>query len=569
MNPKIEPNLRPSVLQLILPYWLNKKNWKGWVLLVINFILMFGTVYIAIWSNELDGQVVDALVSRKWDRLWQVILMAMGVGLIAAIVSLVSAYLVNEGLRYQWRSWLTNYFIEKWTQHHAYYGIERDASVDNADQRIAEDVEIFVQLTMTLVLGPIRVITMAVSFTIVLWHLSGSLQFSAFGYDFSITGYMVYVVYAYSIGDLLITHYTSRPLLQLFNRKQTVEANFRYQGMQLRENAEQIAFYHGDDQEQLRLVRQFDHVKTNWRNIIFRTVKMTFVRDIYTLPNAYLPTLAALPRYLSGAITLGDMTRITGAFSSVKQALNFFPQAYIDFVRWRAICNRLQDLVAAINMVEHKNAKFTKIKLHPSQDNVISSAGLGLIRPNGERITTSPPIHINRGDRCLIQGKSGAGKSTLLRAIAGIWPYGEGDIYLPDRHKLMFLPQRSYIPTGTLQAALCYPHESSNFTQRQCIEILKIVHLEHLMEKLDVEDRWQQKLSGGEQQRLAIGRALLQQPEFLFLDEATSAIDPETENFLYQAILATLPDAAIISVAHRESLTQYHDHIINLNRNEK
>ncbi|MFV7441555.1 ABC transporter ATP-binding protein/permease [Acinetobacter pittii] len=568
MNAKIRPNIRPSILQLILPYWLNKENWKGWILLALKIVLIFTTVYIAVWANELDGQVVDAMVKRQWNGLWQVLLIALGAGLLHVIISLFSTYLIGESQQYQWRSWMTKWLIEKWTRHCAFYSIERDASVDNADQRIAQDVERFVQLTLTLTLSTLQVVVSTVSFTIVLWHLSGTLQFSAWGYDFSITGYMVYIAYLYAIGSLLISHFTGKQLIGLFNDKQTVEANFRYQGMQLRENAEQVAFYDGGQRECQRLVAYFDDVKGNWRAIIVRTCKMMLARDVYVQTGSILPTAAALPRYLSGAISLGDVTRITGAFGSVTSSLSFFTQAYVGFAEWKAVSNRLRDLIGAVEQNQHE-AESAKISLNHSDKDEIYTSSLNLTRPNGEIISQSPEIHIRHGERWLIQGKSGAGKSTLLRAIAGIWPYGQGEIHLPERHKLMFLPQRSYIPTGTLQAALCYPNQHQYFDHDQCAEILKTVHLEHLIEKLDTEDRWQQKLSGGEQQRLAFARALLQQPDFLFLDEATSAIDPETEQSLYQAVLATLPHAAIISVAHRESLTQYHDHILNLNRSEK
>lgn len=569
MNAKIKPNFRPSILQLILPYWSSRQSWKGWVLLIIQLILMFGATYIAVWANDLTGTVIDAMVKRQWDGLWQSILLAMFVGLLASLLLLFSGFLVGEGLRYQWRSWLTDYFIAKWTSHHAYYDIERDARIDNADQRISQDIEKFVELTLSLTLGPIKVVVMAISFTVVLWNLSGTLEFSLWGYDFSIAGYLVYLVYIYSIGKLLVVHFTGRSLIQLFNKRQTVEANFRYLGMQLRENAEQVAFYNGEVREQQRLRAYFNEVKHNWRGVIGTTFKMMFARNVYESPSAYLPTLAALPRYLSGAITLGDVTRITGAFNQVEGALEFFPQAYVGFAEWKAVSNRLRDLSAAIHESSSTDVNVTNISNLCTEKTEIYTTNLILVRPNGENICAAPQIRIQQGERWLIQGKSGAGKSTLLRAIAGIWPYGQGEIHLPERHKLMFLPQRSYIPTGTLQAALCYPNQHQYFDHDQCAEILKTVHLEHLIEKLDTEDRWQQKLSGGEQQRLAFARALLQQPDFLFLDEATSAIDPETEQSLYQAVLATLPHAAIISVAHRESLTQYHDHILNLNRSEK
>ena len=555
---------RPSVLQLILPFWRDKKNWKGWVLLILKLILMFGGVYIAVWSNELDGQVVDAMVAREWDGLWQVLSLSLGVSLIAIIVSLMSAYLLSEGLKYQWRSWMTNWFIQKWTQHCAYYGIERDASVDNADQRISQDIETFIQLTMTLTLGTLQVTVTAISFTVVLWHLSGALEFSVAGWDISIPGYMVYLAYAYAIGSLLISHYTGRQLIDLFNKRQTAEADFRYQGMQLRENAEQIAFYNGGTREQQRLIASFEDVKGNWRQIIGRTCKMMLARDMYIQTGSIIPTIAALPRYLSGAISLGDMTRITGAFNSVYGALSFFTQAYVGFAEWKAVTNRLKDLLEAINTAEQRSASAAGIQTVKSEAQSISSSALSLTKPNGELIHNVSALNIQASERWLIRGTSGTGKSTLLRAIAGIWHYGQGQVFTPKNAQLMFVPQRSYIPTGSLKSALCYPNVPNKVSDELCIDVLKKVQLGHLSDQLATQDRWQQKLSGGEQQRLAFARVLIQQPDYVFLDEATSGLDMKTEQALYATLLEQLPKTAVVSVAHRESLEKFHSHILDL-----
>ncbi|SDH95877.1 putative ATP-binding cassette transporter [Pseudomonas flavescens] len=552
---------RPSAWQLIIPYWVSRDSWKGWLLLATQLALMFSAVYVAVWSNQLDGEVVDAMVKREWEGLWQVLLTSLAVSLLAIGVSLLSAYLISEMLRYQWRSWMTRWFIEAWTQRQAFYAIERDGLVDNPDQRIAEDIETFIQLTLTLSLGTVRVVVTTITFSVVLWHLSGTLEFSVAGQDFAITGYMVYLAFAYALGSLLVSHYAGRQLIGLFNRRQSVEANFRYRGMQLRENAEQIAFYNAGPRECQRLLDSFSDVKGNWRDIIVRTCKMMLARDIYVQTGSILPTLGALPRYLSGAISLGDVTRITGAFNSVYQSLSFFTQAYVGFAEWLAVGNRLRDLSSAIHRSEQPTRSLEV--LEAPQDG-LDTTSLRLERPDGEVISAIPALRIGAGERWLIRGPSGAGKSTLLRAIAGIWPYGQGTVRLPRHAKLMFLPQRSYIPHDRLKAALCYPAAADSFDDATCRVALRVVQLPELADQLDANVHWQQHLSGGEQQRLAVARALLHKPDYLFLDEATSALDAATEQTLYEALLAQLPGITLISVAHRETLEAFHDHTLEV-----
>ena len=552
---------RPGVLHILLPYWTSRESWKGWLLLAALLTLMFTGVYVMVWANQLDGQVVDAMVARKWDGLWQTLLLALGAGMLTVVLSLLSSYLGHEMLKYQWRTWMTNWYLSAWARHRAYYGIERDGSLDNADQRIAQDIEEFIQLSLTLSLSTLRVVVTSLTFTVVLWQLSGTLEFSLGEQQFSVPGYMVYLAYTYVLGSLCISHFVGRPLIRLFNHKQTVEADFRYRGMQLRENAEQIAFYDGGERECQRLITAFENVKSNWREIMICTCKMMLARDIYVQAGSIVPTLGALPRYLSGAISLGDVTRLTGAFNTLNANLSFFTQAYVGFAQWRAVSNRLRDLSAAIHRIEMMPEG---IIIERQADQLICSEGLTLARPNGETISIVPSLHINAGERWLIRGASGAGKSTLLRAIAGMWPYGCGRVAMPDSTHLMFLPQRSYIPYGSLKAALCYPGEEHQFSDRACREVLLAVRLGGLVDRLSENDRWQHKLSGGEQQRLAIARALLHAPDFLFLDEATSALDPANEQALYNLLLERLPHATLLSVAHRESLKVFHDHVFEI-----
>ncbi|MDT0137820.1 ABC transporter ATP-binding protein/permease [Acidovorax sp. PRC11] len=554
---------RPRLRDLILPYWTSRESWRGWVLLAIKLTLMFTSVYVAVWSNRLQGQVVDALVKREWDGIWRSLGLSWIAGMVAMLVSMVLLFVVTELLQYEWRTAMTRRYLAAWTERRAYYAIERDNRLDNADQRISQDIPRFIELTLFLFLNPIHVVVSAISFSVVLWNLSGTLQFTLWGIGFSIPGYMVYLVYAYSAGALLVSHLTGRPLIHLFNLRQTVEANFRYRGMQLRENAEQIAFYDGGAREHKRLDESFEEVRANWRDIIVRNAKLILARETYThtFSSQLLPTAAALPRYLSGAITMGDVTRVGGAFTAVSSSLVFFSLAYVNFTEWWALGNRLRGLLGALDEAKQRPAG---IHVARTPEPAIEAHRLALQKPDGQPLATIPAVHMRKGERWLVRGASGAGKSTLLRAVAGIWPYGEGDIRQPDGGRMMFLPQRSYIPQGTLKAALCYPGQPGDFDDGRVRQALQEVRLPALADRLHDSDRWQQKLSGGEQQRLAICRALLHRPDYLFLDEATSALDPDTERALYQALVHALPESTLVSVAHRESLVAYHDHVLDL-----
>lgn len=558
----VQPH-RPRLRDLILPYWTSRESWRGWILLALRLALMFTSVYVAIWANQLSGQVVDALVKREWHDIWRSLGLSWIAGILAMLVSMVLLFAISELQQYEWRTAMTRWFVNAWTRRRTYYAIERDGCLDNADQRISQDIPRFIELTLQLFLNPIHVVVSAASFTVVLWNLSGTLRFALRGIDFAIPGYMVYLVYAYSAGALLVSHFSGRPLIHLFNRRQTVEANFRYRGMQLRENAEQIAFYDGGAQEEQRLDASFEDVRANWRDIIVRNVKLILARETYTttFSSQLLPTAAALPRYLSGAISLGDVTRVGGAFVGVSSSLAFFSQAYVIFTEWWALGNRLRDLLGAIREVD---ARPMGIHVARTPGDAIAARHLALRKPDGASLACIPELRMRRGERWLVRGSSGVGKSTLLRAMAGIWPYGDGEIDHPHGGRLLFLPQRSYIPTGTLKAALCYPAQPDAFDDGRVREALHEARLSALADRLYETDRWQQKLSGGEQQRLAICRALLHRPDYLFLDEATSALDPDTEHALYQALLHALPNGTLISVAHRESLASYHDHVLDL-----
>lgn len=550
---------RPTILQLAMPFWLSEERYKALFKLAIILCIMFSMTYCMIWANRLAGEVIDALVNRQWEQVLETLLLSTVVGLGVSTLSILNA-VFNNLLDLQWRTWLTHRFMQRWTDNHAYYDIEREGTLSNADQRIAEDVKLFTNQTLGLALGFVSAGVMAVGYGHLLWSLSGSLEFEVAGWRIVIPGYMFFLAFINIGVQFLLMHWVGKKMVALNNEKQTVEADYRYAAMQLRENAEQIAFYGGGRRERRRLAELFQLVYVNTVTIVKRTAKVMLMQDGYGRIFDPVPTIAALPRYFSGELTMGGLTQVTGAFSMFSGALSIATQSYLGITSWLAIANRLRDLSASL---EHSRHRVSGISLSRESSPELVTSALRLYTPRQAPLTAIPPQRFSLGERWLITGPSGAGKSTFLRALAGLWPYGDGAIRLPADHTVLFLPQRSYIPDGDLKSALIYPGEAERFSDDDCRDALRKVGLAQL--SLTDAERWRQKLSGGEQQRLAIARALLHRPDFLFLDEATSALDEESERRLYETMMTALPHSAVISVAHRSQLQQYHNRVLELN----
>ncbi|GAB5343147.1 MULTISPECIES: ABC transporter ATP-binding protein/permease [Pseudomonas] len=552
---------RPSLAQLLLPYWVSKDRYWAWGLLATCLSISFGGIYVSLLATEVVAKTTDALVARDWPTLWSTLIFGFVLGLLMAGLAIVS-YAAQEYLQLRWRAWLSHRLIDRWTANQRFYPVERDGLVTNSDQRISEDINIFVQRSLLLTLGVITVPVSAVTFGGVLWGLSGVLSLELGGHTFEIPGYLLYAAIIYSLLGLLIAHWVGKPLIALNIRKQTVEADFRALGMNLRENAEQIAFYRGGPREGHRMMQQFRQVQLNFIALLIRICKSSVANSAYLQVGSLVPTALSMPRYLSGAVSLGGLTQVTAAFNQVSSSLNFFSSSYVDFSIWLASANRLRDLQGALLSLE---TQVPGITLRFTDKPVIAASALTLTSPLGETLSHTPAVYIEQGQKWVVRGPSGAGKSTLMRALSGLWPHGSGWVQVPDSSvSQLFVPQKSYIPQGTLKAALCYPDGDSRFDDDQCRQALIDVRLEARVESLTQAADWQNLLSGGEQQRLAIARVLLQQPKLVFFDEATSGLDPDTERYIYQLLFARLSESAIISISHNRELDPLFSHTLDI-----
>ncbi|MBV0844662.1 MULTISPECIES: ABC transporter ATP-binding protein/permease [Serratia] len=559
------PTPKNAVWQLIKPFWVSEEKLRAWAMLIAIIALSLGLVYISVLINQWNQVFYDALQNKNYPvfkaQLWRFTYLA----LIFIVLAVFKIYL-TQGLQMHWRRWMTEKFMGKWLAHQAYYHTEQQQIVDNPDQRIAEDLNVLTQYTLSLSLGLLSSLVTLFSFIAILWHVSGPITFVISQHAITLPGYMVWFALLYAgLGSLLIW-WVGKPLVQLGFNQERYEANFRFGLIRIRENNDAIALYHGEPHEAQQLGGRFEAIRANWWSIMRITRRLNIASNFYSQFAIVFPLLVAAPRYFSGAIQMGGMMQIASAFGQVQGALSWFIDAFTDLATWKACVNRLAGFNAAVDQVHHQQRG---IQLQPENEQPMVLDRLSLQLPDGQRLLEPTSMTLKRGDRVLIVGPSGCGKSTLLRAIAGIWPYGSGAIGLDAASSTLFLPQRSYIPIGTLREALSYPHLAAEYSDEQLLKALDNCRLKHLQRWLDTSANWSQRLSPGEQQRLAFARTILTRPDILFLDEATSALDDETEQLMYCLLVDELPDVTLVSVAHRNSVAKYHQSCWRFSRAEE
>ena len=550
-------SFKPAV-RLLSIYWKSPEKWIGGLLAGGVLLLGLLDTYLMVRYNDWYGDFFNSLQQGKAALFWAAIPILVVLMLGTMMMQVLQSYL-DAWLQLRWRALTTRHLIKEWLSKKAYYRIERDQLGDNPDQRISDDISNFIELTISLTIRFVTTIVSLGSFGYLTWTKGGDLDTTIFGLVVHIPGYMFWVAVIYAVADFGLTHLAGHRLLNLSVRREAVEAEFRYSLMQVREHSEQIAMYHGEVVEDKRLMGRFGAIWAVCRPLFLVSAQVNLTNNFSTRVMGLLPLMLMAPSVLSGTIDLGSMMAANAAWMSTALGLSWFTRNYTTIAEWRAAALRLVLLEKAIQDDQKQG-----VKLIVHSEGKISVDGLILQLPNGERLTGIKSLQIPQGDRLMISGPSGVGKSTFLRAIAGLWPHGQGAIRMPRDASRLFLPQRSYIPSGPLKDALCYPSSSDSFSDEECRQYLMLCRLPNLLDRLHEHSRWSNRLSIGEQQRLAFVRALLHKPDLLFLDEATSALDPETEEILYRTLLVELPETTVVSVAHRTALQVFHSQLVKL-----
>lgn len=547
--------------RLCVPYFKSEERWLAITLLVGAIVLTLSSVGAEVAYNEWSRRFFDTFQNKDEPAFWQEMINFSWIAALLIAFALARA-LVSPYLRLRWRRWLTRQYLAHWLDSRGYYRIELERKIDNADQRIAEDINRLGLYTMQLLLGLIGAVATLVSFLIILWTLSGAVSLAFIGIDATVPGYMVWVALVYALVGTWLANLVGRRLIPLNFAQQALEADFRFALVRVRENAEGIALYQGEPAEQENLVARFQAVFMNGWRVLFVSLQLTFYQSGYAQIAIIFPYLVTGPRFFAGAITLGVMTQTAQAFGQVQSALSFFIDNYSTVAELRAVMDRLNGLKSSI---DHKQDTAVDVAAEAGRTDV-AALDLTLGLPNGQALLRDAQLILPKGRSTLITGASGSGKSTLFRALAGIWPFGHGHVRVPAGARVLFLPQKPYIPIGTLRDAVKYPDEHSKASDAEVVAALEAARLGHLTPRLNDTAHWTYVLSGGEQQRLAVARALVFKPDWLFLDEATASLDEAAEAAVYGELKQRLPATTLVSIGHRPSLKQWHERQITLER---
>lgn len=555
--------LSKTAWRLMKSYWKSKEKWRARGLLAGVIALSLGQVYMLVMLNQWNNVFYNALQERDFEVFWPLIgqfsLIAFGY-----IIMAVYAIYVKQILEIKWRTWMTSRYLDEWMHSQTYYRLQvlGGDGVDNPDQRISDDIGMFVNLTLSLFIGLLKQVSTLVAFVVILWQLSGALDIPVGDTVLSVPGYMVFVTLIYSVVGTWLAHKVGRSLIGLNYDQQRYEADFRFSMVRVRENSESIAFYGGEGPEMQNFQERFGMVIRNFWALMKRTKLLNFYVNGYAQLAVIVPILMSAPKYFSGDMQLGGFIQTLSAFGRVQDALSYFVEAYDTIAQYVAVIRRLGGFTGHMEAAENMQASFGFDSRDDINGLVLQDVQVEL--PDGRRLFEGLSLAVPAGKYLLVSGNSGCGKSTLLRALAGIWPYGCGNVSLPSGWRSMFLPQRPYLPLGSLRRAIYYPQPVPEKETADLRSLLERFGIGRLADRLDEVDDWSRILSLGEQQRLAFIRILLFRPDIVFLDESTSAMDEQREAEAYDILKELLPEMAVISVGHRSTLFKKHDKRLQL-----
>lgn len=561
-NTNVTKKFLTQVWRLTRSYWKSEEKRKAYLLLLAILALTLAVVYMLVMLNQWNNAFYTALQNYETDEIFHQLKRFTGLAFTYIILA-VYAYYLQQVLILNWRRWLTNRYIDCWLQKKTYYRLEMfGKEMDNPDQRISEDVNLFVTKTLSFFIGIVKALCTLISFVVILWQLSGPFSFEVFGHTFHISGYMVWVAVAYATLGTYVTHRVGHKLVGLNFLQQRREADFRFSMMRMRENAESVAFYHGEAQEGMVFKKRFALLLENFWKIVQKQKQLVWLNSGYSQIAIIFPFVVAIPRFLRRELTLGGLMQVATAFGRVQDSLSYFVDMYASLAEWQAVVDRLTGFEEDMALVRDAGAQ-SHLERSVGTENTITIQNLEVDLPNGQPILKPMDLTLAPGKNVLIKGVSGSGKSTLLRSLAGIWPFTKGKVAMPSDEQLMFIPQRPYLPLGTLRDALLYPSHGGH-TDEELNECMTLCRIGYLAGHLDEEGDWSHVFSVGEQQRLAFARALLHKPKWLFMDESTSALDEETEAAMYTLLAERLPDTTLVSVGHRSTLVRFHEQILML-----